>query len=87
MAFRFFKKSDLIAGVIVLGFMALLFLLSAVFGHMVVDQIRWDGAIITKSDPTYGQKVTIWRWGMFAGFLFSALAAWLCYRTSRRTAD
>jgi hypothetical protein len=86
-AFRWHRKSDLIAGMIVFGFMALLFLMSAAFGDKIADQIRWNRTVISKSDPSSGQKITTWRYGMLSGSLFSAVLSWLCYRGSRRTAD
>ena len=87
MAFRWFKKSDLVAGVIVFGFMAVLFLAAAVFGDSLGGRMTINGVVIQRSDPDYAHKVLMWRIGMSVGSLFLVVLSWLSYRGSRRVAD
>lgn len=87
MAFRLFKKSDLIAGVIVCGFMVIAFLIGALFAHKIGGQLSDSRGIISPTDPEHAHRVMMWRIGMFAGSAFSAVMGWLCYRGSRRVAD
>jgi hypothetical protein len=87
MAFRLFKNSDLIAGVFVFGFMAVLFLVVTAFVHKFAGHIVWNGVVVPDTDPTYGQKVMVWRFAMFGSSLFCAVLGWLCYRGSRRVSD
>jgi hypothetical protein len=87
MAFRRFKKSDLVAGVIVFGFIAVLFIIAAALGDSFVGQMTVNGVVIQKSDPDYVHKIWVWRIGMFVGFLFCAVLSWISYRISRRISD
>lgn len=87
MAFRWFKKSNLIAGVIVFGFMAILCIAAAAFADSFGGQMTINGVAIQKSDPDYAHKVRHWRIGMIVGSVFCMLLSWLSYRGSRRIAD
>lgn len=87
MAFRWFKKSDLVAGGIVFGFMAVLFLTAAALGDSVVGQMTLNGVAVQKSDPDYSHKLWMWRIGMLTGFLFCTFLSWISYRGSRSVAD
>jgi len=88
MAFRFFRKSDLIAAAIVFGFMALLFLAGTIIGDRLPGRgVTLIGVEVPKSDPQYARQLWMWRAGMFAGSMFCAVLSWLCHRHSRRVAD
>jgi len=87
MAFRLFKKSDLIAAVIVFGCMAALFLLAAVFADAFGGHITVNGVTLQKSDPDYAHKVRLWRVGLSVGGLFCILLSWLSFRGIRKISD
>ena len=87
MAFRWFKRSDLVAGVIVCGFMAVLFLAAAVFGDSLGGRMKINGVVIQKSDPDYASQFLMWRISMSVASLFFLVLSWLSYRGSRRVAD
>lgn len=87
MAFRGFTKSDLVAGAIVVGGMALIFAAAAIFGESLGVQMQMNGRTLRRSDPNYADKLVIWRAGMFGGALLCALFSWISYHFSRRVAD
>jgi len=86
MAFRFYNKNELKAGVYLFAVMALLFLVVAIFGDSLGD-LESNGHVIQKSDPDYSHQLLMWRIGMGCGSLFSAAVAWFCRWRSRKISD
>ncbi|HAB15273.1 MAG TPA: hypothetical protein PLX89_25400 [Verrucomicrobiota bacterium] len=87
MAFRWFKKSELIAGAIVGGFMAVLFLALAFFGESLGGRMIINAQVIQKSDPEYAHEILMWRIGMSVASLFCVLWSWISYWGSRRVSE
>ncbi len=87
MAVRLFKKSDLIAGVIVFGVMAVFFVAAAAFADKIGGRLWDDSGAISTGDPAQSSRLKIWRAVMFAGALCCVLLSWICYRGSRRIGD
>jgi hypothetical protein len=53
MAFRLYNKRQLKVGIFIFGFMAVLFLLVAMFGDSLGGQMESNGHVLQKSDPDY----------------------------------
>ena len=87
MAFRLYNKKQLKVGVFLFGFMALLFLLVAIFGDSLGGQMEGNGHVLQKSDPHYPHELLMWRIGMICGALFLAAVAWFCRYRSRQMSD
>lgn len=87
-AFKLYRKSDIVAAAIIFGFLAILLVVLSLLGdRLPIGQIKVSGQTITRDHPDFAEHLAKAQMGGWIAGGICALASGLLFRYSLRVAD